>query len=114
MDCASNWLASAAKSTFAVDRDKRTRPSSDEKGTRLCTARVVTASRATIGQGNAVVSNKIKTRRAINDWLGFGFVIVISMAACLRFIKLYARSRLRCCGFGIIKTSTLTLLLMPA
>src|SRR4030095_12867603 len=32
LDCASNWLASTGKSTLAVERARRARPSSDENG----------------------------------------------------------------------------------
>src|SRR5262249_15427554 len=57
LDWASNWLASTGKSTLAVERARRPRPSSDENGTSSWRTFAVGASSAEAAENWIVVSS---------------------------------------------------------
>src|SRR5262245_59957978 len=70
LDCASNWLASTGKSTLAVERARRARPSSDENGISSWRTFALGTSSAEVAENWIVVSNSARAKRVPSCMVG--------------------------------------------
>ena len=70
LDCASNWLASTGKSTLAVERARRARPSSDENGISSSKIFALGASSAEVAENWIVVSSSARAKRVPSCMVG--------------------------------------------
>src|SRR4029077_2069343 len=70
VDCASNWLASTGKSTLAVDRASRAKPSSDENGIRSSKTFALGASSAEVAENWIVASSSARAKRVPSCMVG--------------------------------------------
>src|SRR5215467_6093769 len=70
LDCASNWLASTGKSTLAVERARRARPSSDENGISSWRTFAVGASSPEAAENWIVVSSSARANRVPSCMVG--------------------------------------------
>src|SRR6516225_1475626 len=110
LDCASNWLASTGKSTLAVERARRAKPSSDEKGISSGRTFAEGASSAEAAENWIAVSSSPRAKRVRSCMVGSGSLLHGNNLTGIHVMSAIGHSRHRllhctCPLLGVKRTS---------